>query len=223
MPLEDPNSNKTESENKPKFLENKKTKKPSFGTLDKELNLESKAKKIFNTNNPSTKVNVPSINIRQQTEENVTPQISNNNQEKIKKKSPSNSISFNSLEKNLKKEDSLDENALNTIKEENLDDSMIETEKKKLLSVTNELNKMKEILEKTNTKILKMEKIYIEKDFKDNVLTEEANNSDNFSENDENLELISNNNNLDNEEEEKDDGSKKILERIKFLKQYLSL
>lgn len=80
---------------------------------------------------------------------------------------------------------------------------------------------MKEILEKTNTKILKMEKIFIEKDYKDNLMTEEANNSDYLSENEENIDLMSNNNNYENnnEDEEKDDGSKKLIERIKFLRQ----
>ena len=56
---------------------------------------------------------------------------------------------------------------------------------------------MKEILEKTNTKILKMEKIFIEKDYKDNLMTEEANNSDYLSENEENIDLMSNNNNYE--------------------------
>ena len=131
-------------------------------------------------------------------------------------------IKSNNVEKKLKKDESSDENALlNTIMEENVENSQIQSEKNKLLLVTNELNKMKEILEKTTTKIVKIEKIYIEKDFKDNFITDEANNSDYLSENEDNIDILSSNvnNNDNNEDENKDDGSVKLMERIKFLKQ----
>jgi hypothetical protein len=111
------------------------------------------------------------------------------------------------VKENLKiNEDSIDEDVLETIREEGTDTGLI-VEKNKVIELTQEIVKMREHLEKTQNKIVKIESI-IEKDGYDNDIASDMSDEDRYGQ----LKRV------DNIYTKEDDGTYRLHEQIKFLR-----